>query len=133
MVIDKPETFGLAQLHQLRGRVGRGGAQAWCFLQVAQGNPAHERLAQFARTEDGFEIAELDMRERGPGNLEGAEQSGAWVFRFFDWLEDFDLIAKTLEMAEKILNHPENFTPETLQKIQEWYNRLPEGLQDGVH
>ena len=74
MVIDQPDRFGLAQLHQLRGRVGRGNQAAWCFLMVPEGDAAEtsmERLSQFAATEDGFEIAELDLKTRGAGNLEG--------------------------------------------------------------
>ncbi|MDR2732244.1 MAG: ATP-dependent DNA helicase RecG, partial [Fibromonadaceae bacterium] len=88
MVIDKPESFGLAQLHQLRGRVGRGSEQAWCLLQCDEDNAAYERLSQFSKTNDGFEIAEMDLQNRGAGNLEGSAQSGAWLLRWFDWVQD---------------------------------------------
>ncbi len=133
MVIDQPERFGLAQLHQLRGRVGRGQAQAWCFLMCEQSNTARERLAGFAGTEDGFEIAEMDMRNRGAGNLEGSEQSGAWVFRWFDWIEDQNLIQKMLDLSEEILDNKPNFDLATREKIQTWYSELPEGNDDGIH
>lgn len=133
MVIENPDRFGLAQLHQLRGRVGRGKKEAWCFLLVSESNPAHERLSRFASTEDGFVIAEMDMEERGAGNLEGSEQSGAWVFRWFDWIHDKNLIQKMLEVAEEILDNKPNFSPEVQEKIQKWYATLPLGNADGVH
>lgn len=133
MVIENPDRFGLAQLHQLRGRVGRGNQEAWCFLIVSERNPAHERLSRFASTEDGFEIAEMDMQERGAGNLEGSEQSGAWVFRWFDWIHDKDLIQRMLDVAEEILDNKPNFSREVQDKIQEWYATLPQGNADGVH
>lgn len=133
MVIDQPERFGLSQLHQLRGRVGRGGDQAWCFLMCEANNPAIERLTGFASTEDGFEIAEMDLRDRGAGNLEGSEQSGSWVFRWFDWIEDHDLIQKILEWAELILKQQDLFDVAIKEKIQLWYNELPQGNEDGIH
>ncbi len=133
MVIDCPERFGLAQLHQLRGRVGRGSIAAWCFLICDSEDTAKERLLSFASTEDGFEIAEMDLKTRGAGNLEGSEQSGAWVFRWFDWIEDRELIAKTLETAEIILDNRDRFSPEGLQKIQQWYKELPTSHRDGIH
>jgi len=130
MVIDRPECFGLAQLHQLRGRVGRGDEQAWCFLLCEE----DERLKEFSQTDDGFEIAEIDLQNRGAGNLEGSEQSGAWILRLFDWVEDKHLIEKTINTANRILDNEPNFSPEVLQKIQDWYNdRKFEKIEDGVH
>jgi ATP-dependent DNA helicase RecG len=134
MVIDKPESFGLAQLHQLRGRVGRGNAQAWCFLVCDNDNAAYERLSQFSKTSDGFEIAEMDLQNRGAGNLEGSDQSGAWILRQFDWIEDQPLIERTINTANQILDNAPNFSPEVLQKIQNWYNdKKFEKIEDGVH
>jgi ATP-dependent DNA helicase RecG len=136
MVIDQPDRFGLAQLHQLRGRVGRGNQAAWCFLMVPEGEAAEtsmERLSQFAATEDGFEIAELDLKNRGAGNLEGNEQSGAWVFRWFDWIHDQELISQTLERAEHILKDGSAFNETAKEKIQTWYNEKPSANEDGVH
>ena len=136
MVIDQPDRFGLAQLHQLRGRVGRGNQAAWCFLMVPEGDAAEtsmERLSQFAATEDGFEIAELDLKNRGAGNLEGNEQSGAWVFRWFDWIHDQELISQTLERAEHILKDGPAFNETAKEKIQTWYNEKPSANEDGVH
>ena len=136
MVIDQPDRFGLAQLHQLRGRVGRGDAQAWCFLMIPEGDAAEssmERLSQFSQTEDGFEIAELDLTNRGAGNLEGNEQSGAWVFRWFDWIADQELISRTIETAEHILHDKDAFSDTAREKIQAWYSEKDFANEDGVH
>ncbi|MCQ2098447.1 MAG: ATP-dependent DNA helicase RecG [Fibrobacter sp.] len=136
MVIDSPDRFGLAQLHQLRGRVGRGDVQAWCFLMMPDGAAAEnsiERLTQFSHTEDGFEIAELDLATRGAGNLEGNEQSGSWVFRWFDWIHDQELISQTLEMADHILRDAQAFDEIDREKIQLWYQERPSANEDGIH
>ena len=136
MAIDQPDRFGLAQLHQLRGRVGRGNVQAWCFLMLPEGEAAEnslERLTQFSHTDDGFEIAELDLQTRGAGNLEGNEQSGSWVFRWFDWIQDQELIAQTLQMAETILKDGDAFDEGAREKIQLWYSEKKSANEDGVH
>lgn len=136
MAIDSPDRFGLAQLHQLRGRVGRGDVQAWCFLMMPEGAAAEssvERLSQFSHTEDGFEIAELDLNTRGAGNLEGNEQSGSWVFRWFDWIQDQELISQTLQMAENILKDASAFDEDAREKIQLWYSEKKSANEDGIH
>lgn len=133
MVIENPDRFGLAQLHQLRGRIGRGDQAAWCFLLVTQNNPAHERLSRFASTTNGFEIAEMDLADRGAGNLEGLEQSGSWVFRWFDWIQDQALIGRMLEFSEEILDNKPGFPPEVQERIQKWYAAIPKGNIDGIH
>src|SRR5579875_3321034 len=82
MVIENAERFGLAQLHQLRGRVGRGSAPSWCYLLSRSTTAdARERLGALERTNDGFELAEIDLRLRGEGEVLGARQSGAGSFR----------------------------------------------------
>ncbi len=83
MVIEHAERFGLSQLHQLRGRIGRGADQSWCIL-MTSGYEARERLDVLARTEDGFEIARADLGIRGMGDLFGSKQHGMPEFRFFD-------------------------------------------------
>jgi ATP-dependent DNA helicase RecG len=136
MAIDQPDRFGLAQLHQLRGRVGRGDVQAWCFLMLPENTAVDntlDRLTQFSHTDDGFEIAELDLQTRGAGNLEGNEQSGSWVFRWFDWIHDQELIAKTLQMAESILKDKNSFDDDAREKIQLWYSEKKSANEDGVH
>jgi len=102
MVIEHPERFGLAQLHQLRGRIGRGGAASHCILMVGPGE-SRERLERFAATEDGFAIAELDLRERGHGELVGAKQAGPVEFRFADWARDLDLLTVAHRLARDVI------------------------------
>jgi ATP-dependent DNA helicase RecG len=85
MVIEHAERFGLAQLHQLRGRVGRGSAESVCLMYQAPLSPtARERLATMRETTDGFEIARRDLQIRGPGEFLGARQSGEAMLRFAD-------------------------------------------------
>ncbi|MFP4600634.1 MAG: ATP-dependent DNA helicase RecG [Persicimonas sp.] len=94
MVIESPEVFGLSQLHQLRGRVGRGSADSMCILLAgyALTADAEERLGSFSGTEDGFELAEVDLEIRGPGEFLGVRQAGLPEFRFADVLRDAELI-----------------------------------------
>jgi ATP-dependent DNA helicase RecG len=94
MVIESPEVFGLSQLHQLRGRVGRGSADSMCILLAGFGltDDAEERLDSFSGTEDGFELAEVDLKIRGPGEFLGIRQAGLPEFRFADVLRDAELI-----------------------------------------
>jgi ATP-dependent DNA helicase RecG len=104
MVVEGAERFGLAQLHQLRGRTGRGGGQAWCFLLEPKGGwneDVRDRLRAFAAIEDGFEIAEMDLRQRGAGDLQGWRQSGFGTLRFTDWIEDADLFRELRVRAQK--------------------------------
>jgi ATP-dependent DNA helicase RecG len=113
MLIEHPERFGLSQLHQLRGRVGRGAEQSYCILLGDYGAESAERLKIFARTEDGFEIASADLRIRGMGNLFGEEQSGLATFRIADPIRDEKLNIEARESAEKILAaDPELSAPE---------------------
>jgi ATP-dependent DNA helicase RecG len=103
MLIEHPERFGLSQLHQLRGRVGRGAEASYCILLGDVGDEAAERLRIFTDTEDGFEIARADLRLRGMGNLFGQEQSGEATFRIADPIRDEDLNLKARDSAEMIL------------------------------
>ena len=103
MLIEHPERFGLSQLHQLRGRVGRGAEASYCILLGDYGPDSGERLRIFAGTEDGFEIARADLRIRGMGNLFGAEQSGLPSFRVADPIRDEALNVIAREQAERLL------------------------------
>lgn len=101
MLIHNAERFGLAQIHQLRGRIGRGGNDGTCILLVGRnGTGARERLQALAETHDGFKVAELDLKARGPGDPLGLEQSGLPNFRFLDLLTSLDL----LEIARDLVN-----------------------------
>jgi ATP-dependent DNA helicase RecG len=100
LVIENAELFGLAQLHQLRGRIGRGAGESYCVLVASpESESAWERLRVLEETNDGFRIAEADLRLRGPGELLGQEQSGTAGFRFGDLAEDLDLIQEAREIA----------------------------------
>lgn len=104
MLIEGSERFGLAQLHQLRGRVGRGEYKSYCFLFSSDTNPmAIERLKNMEKIHDGLKLAELDLKIRGSGELYGVRQSGEWNLKIAD-LTDLDLIEKTRKAAEKLLS-----------------------------
>ena len=100
MMIEHPERFGLAQLHQLRGRIGRGAAESHCILMAARES---ERLARFAATNDGFRIAELDLEERRQGDLLGDRQSGSADIRVARFPDDTDLLTVARDMARELL------------------------------
>ncbi|MSR19592.1 MAG: ATP-dependent DNA helicase RecG [Gemmatimonadetes bacterium] len=115
MVIEHAERFGLAQLHQLRGRVGRGESRGYCVLIADVGQGAFERLEIFRKTTDGFEVARADLRIRGQGDLFGSQQHGKDpVLRFADLMADEDLLveaqreARALTAADPELAKPEN-------------------------
>lgn len=105
MIIENAERFGLSQLHQLRGRVGRGAEQSYCILMAGNkiSNEGRKRLETMVRTNDGFEIAEADLQLRGPGDIEGTRQSGMLDFKIVNLARDNELIVKTRNLAEKIL------------------------------
>jgi ATP-dependent DNA helicase RecG len=101
MVIEEAERFGLAQLHQLRGRIGRGDRQATCLLlyRPPLGDTARERLTVLRDTDDGFRIAEEDLRLRGPGEVLGTRQAGAPGFRLADLAHHLPLMELAREDA----------------------------------
>ena len=106
MVIESAERFGLSQLHQLRGRVGRGGEQSYCILMTGQklGKESRTRMETMVKTNDGFEISEVDMKLRGPGNIEGTQQSGLMEMKIANIVQDSKIVsfarAKALEILE---------------------------------
>ena len=103
MLVEHPERFGLSQLHQLRGRVGRGAESSYCILLGSAGPESMERLELFASTDDGFEIAKADLRIRGMGDLFGQQQSGEAMLRIADLVRDEKLNVLAREAAEKTL------------------------------
>ena len=106
MVVENAERFGLSQLHQLRGRVGRGADQSYCILMTADGMgaDAKARIDTLVRTTDGFEISEADLRLRGPGDLMGTQQSGIPQLRIADLVQDVELLQQAREAARRILD-----------------------------
>ncbi len=108
MIIEHAERFGLSQLHQLRGRVGRGSIESVCLLlyQSPLGDTAKRRLKTMRETNDGFIIAKKDLEIRGPGDFLGARQSGQAMLRFADLQEDTDLIEAAQRIAQSLLDDP---------------------------
>ncbi|MBW6536024.1 MAG: ATP-dependent DNA helicase RecG [Mariniphaga sp.] len=107
MVIESAERFGLSQLHQLRGRVGRGAEQSYCILMSSYkiSNESRKRLATMVRTNDGFEIAEVDMKLRGPGDLEGTQQSGVgFDLKIANLGKDGEILKLARDVASEILS-----------------------------
>lgn len=106
MVIESAEKFGLSQLHQLRGRVGRGSEKSFCILLTSNklNNDALERLKTMVATTDGFKIAEKDLELRGPGDIEGTRQSGMLNFKLANILTDREWLELAKEMAGYIID-----------------------------
>ena len=117
MLVEHPERFGLAQLHQLRGRVGRGVDESFCIL-LSEGSPP-DRLQAFAATQDGFRIAELDLEERGMGDLIGARQSGGYEVRHARLPGDEDLLARARELAMGLIGADPALQRAENQKLRE--------------
>jgi ATP-dependent DNA helicase RecG len=107
MVIEQAERFGLAQLHQLRGRVGRGAEQSYCILVTEKMNPtASERIRTLVESNDGFYIAEMDMKLRGPGEFFGTRQSGLPALHIGNILRDADILEIARNEAASFVAHP---------------------------
>jgi ATP-dependent DNA helicase RecG len=103
MVLHHAERFGLAQIHQLRGRIGRGGHKGHCLLLTGGDAEALEKLAVLERCTDGFEIAEEDLRLRGPGDILGTAQSGLGTLRFAEYLADTTMLREVRAQADRLL------------------------------
>jgi len=128
MVIESAERFGLAQLHQLRGRVGRGSAQAYCILMTSTqlNSKSKERIQTMVHTNDGFKIADVDLQLRGPGDLLGVQQSGILDFKIADLAQDGKILQAARTAAQQILKedpmlaYPQNLPVKTqLERVQE--------------
>ena len=105
MIIESAERFGLSQLHQLRGRVGRGAEQSYCILMTSHklSSDSKTRMETMVQTNDGFEIAEVDLKLRGPGDLMGTQQSGVLNLQIADLVRDRDTLALARNYALKLL------------------------------
>jgi len=133
MIVENAERFGLSQLHQLRGRVGRGGEQSYCILMTDNklSNESKERMRAMVNSSDGFEIANIDLKLRGPGDLQGTQQSGILEFKIADLIKDEKLVVYTRKLVIQLLeNDPElqqagnapiaNYLQKTIQKNIFW-------------
>jgi ATP-dependent DNA helicase RecG len=115
MVIENAERFGLSQLHQLRGRVGRGAEQSYCILMTGDkvGNDARQRMKIMVETTNGFDIAEMDLKLRGPGDLAGTQQSGVLNFHIADLAKDQAILERARHVAVDLLKEdPDLMLPE---------------------
>ena len=118
MIIESAERFGLSQLHQLRGRVGRGADQSYCILMTSYKltSDSKIRMETMVNSNDGFEIAEVDLKLRGPGDIMGTQQSGVLNLQIADLVKDKDILLLARNYAFKVLNDdpsmqkPENNT-----------------------
>jgi len=120
ILIDGADRFGLSQLHQLRGRVGRGAEQSYCLLlSDASDSTAAARVAELARTNSGFEIAELDLKLRGPGEFFGDRQHGLPQFKIADLERELDLLKLTRDDAQAILSRDANLTTPAHRHLRE--------------
>ncbi len=129
MIIESAERFGLSQLHQLRGRVGRGAEQSYCILMTGSklSEDGKTRLQTMARTNDGFEIAEVDLKLRGPGDLMGTQQSGLLNLKIADIVKDNQVLQTARYQAIQLLkNDPGMEQPENLP-IRKAYTTMVEG------
>ncbi len=131
MVIEHPERFGLAQLHQLRGRIGRAGDKSYCFL-VTTGAEA-DRLRYFVHTFDGFSLSEYDLKLRGPGEFLGTRQHGLPEFKISDLSKDADVLFDAREDAKKLLSDDPNLNsyPNLLKEIKRRYGERVKFVEVG--
>ncbi|MFH4968252.1 ATP-dependent DNA helicase RecG [Gaetbulibacter sp. M240] len=126
MIIESAERFGLSQLHQLRGRVGRGAEQSYCILMTSHklSTDSKTRMETMVATNDGFEIAEVDLRLRGPGDIMGTQQSGVLNLKIADIIKDNDILKSARFYAKKIINQDPSFTQPEHQLILKTYKQL---------
>lgn len=134
MVIESAERFGLSQLHQLRGRVGRGAEQSFCILMTSHklSNDAKTRIKTMARTNDGFEISEVDMKLRGPGDLMGTRQSGVLNLKIADLMKDGIILEKARNAAINLLEKdPQLQQPQHNGILQHFNSQVKRKMQWG--
>ncbi len=130
MIIENAERFGLSQLHQLRGRVGRGAEQSFCILMSSMklSADAKTRLETMVRTNDGFEIAEIDLQLRGPGNIEGTQQSGVLDLKLADLALDQHLLAEARKMVIKVLEDDPDLINEENLILRKYFEKKSDGI-----
>ena len=126
MIIESAERFGLSQLHQLRGRVGRGADQSYCILMTGSklSREAQTRMETMTRSDDGFEISEVDLKLRGPGNIMGTQQSGILQFKIADLIQDQSILKAAREEALRILKQDSSLKDSDHQCIKRTLSEL---------
>jgi ATP-dependent DNA helicase RecG len=130
MIIENAERFGISQLHQLRGRVGRGAEQSFCILMSGMklSSDAKIRLDTMVRTNDGFEIAEIDLQLRGPGNIEGTQQSGVLDLKLADLAIDQQLLAEARKTVIHILDNDPELMNEDNRILRQYFETKSGGI-----
>lgn len=126
MIIESAERFGLSQLHQLRGRVGRGADQSYCILMTSYklSSDAKTRLKTMVETSDGFKIADVDLKLRGPGNLMGKQQSGVLNLKIADVVNDGEILSQARAMAFEILQKDPSLASSKNKNIRVAYQKI---------
>ena len=132
MIIENAERFGLSQLHQLRGRVGRGADQSYCILMsgYSLSNEGRKRLEIMVETTDGFKIAEADLNLRGPGDLQGTQQSGVLELKIASLVNDANLISQTRKVAGEILAHDPKLVSSENVLLKSQLEQIKKGKQN---
>jgi ATP-dependent DNA helicase RecG len=130
MIIENSERFGLSQLHQLRGRVGRGAEQSFCILMssVKLSREARIRLDTMVRTNDGFEISEIDLQLRGPGDIEGTQQSGVLDLKLADLAQDQQILQTARQAVIEIFENDPDLTRPDHQLLLAYFNEKSAGI-----
>jgi len=125
MIIESAERFGLSQLHQLRGRVGRGAEKSYCILMTGDklSNEGKKRLQTMVSTNDGFKVAEVDLEIRGPGDIMGTQQSGILNLKLADLARDGQLVTLARQSAKAILQDDSLLTKQSNRPLREELKR----------
>jgi ATP-dependent DNA helicase RecG len=132
MIIENAERFGLSQLHQLRGRVGRGAEQSYCILMsgLKMSKDGKERIKTMCSTNNGFEIAEADLRLRGPGDVTGTQQSGVVPFKTVNLAQDFKILQTARVVAQRILENDPDLEKDVHEPIRRYLTAAPQLLKE---
>jgi ATP-dependent DNA helicase RecG len=130
MVIENAERFGLSQLHQLRGRVGRGAEQSYCILMSGNklSKEAKIRLETMVKTNDGFEISEIDLQLRGPGDMEGTRQSGVLDLNLANLMQDQEILQTARNQVIKIFDEDPSLDLPENHILKDYFKRKEAGI-----
>ena len=130
MIIENAERFGLSQLHQLRGRVGRGAEQSYCILMSGNklSKEAKIRLETMVKTNDGFEISEIDLQLRGPGDIEGTRQSGVLDLKLADLMQDQHILQEARNEVIRIFEEDPNLAMDKNELLKKYFGKKERGI-----